>query len=211
MNYFRFTNFAMNKLTFPFTKINAYIILGGLTVVLFGYILMSGGGSADPNTFNAEELFSARRITVAPIVVLLGYITIGVGIMYRGENLIKSLKRTVLALITFIALFSLILLFKTNTPDNVESVHSALANKRFQVINDIGGKTTWDFNSDGTQIHLIFEFGGKVVIDEQVKVLKVNADSFKSEDGKFSYTVKGNEITCTESNKEIIILKETTK
>ena len=76
----------MNKLTFPFTKINAYIILGGLVVVLIGYILMSGGGSADPNTFNADELFSHRRITVAPIVVLLGYITIGVGIMYRGKK-----------------------------------------------------------------------------------------------------------------------------
>ncbi len=86
MNYFRFINLAMNKLSFPFTKINAYIILGGLAVVLFGYILMSGGGSADPNTFNAEELFSARRITVAPVVVLLGYITIGVGIMYRGKK-----------------------------------------------------------------------------------------------------------------------------
>jgi hypothetical protein len=86
MNYFRLTNFAMNKLSFPFTKINAYIILSGLAVVLFGYILMSGGGSADPNTFNADELFSARRITVAPIVVLLGYVTIGVGIMYRGKK-----------------------------------------------------------------------------------------------------------------------------
>ena len=84
------SNNSVNKskttLAFPFTKINAYIILGGLVVVLFGYILMSGGGSADPNTFNAEELFSARRITVAPIVVLLGYITIGVGIMYRGKK-----------------------------------------------------------------------------------------------------------------------------
>lgn len=86
MNYFRFTNFAMNKLSFPFTKINAYIIIGGLVVVLLGYILMSGGGSADPNTFNAEELFSARRITVAPIVVLLGYFAIGVGIMYREKK-----------------------------------------------------------------------------------------------------------------------------
>jgi uncharacterized membrane protein YhaH (DUF805 family) len=74
------------KLVIPFSKINAYIILGGLVVVLFGYILMSGGGSADPNTFNAEELFSARRITVAPIVVLLGYLAIGVGIMYRPKK-----------------------------------------------------------------------------------------------------------------------------
>jgi hypothetical protein len=76
----------MNKLSFPFTKINAYIIIVGLAVVLFGYILMSGGGSADPNTFNADELFSARRITVAPMVVLLGYISIGFGIMYRGKK-----------------------------------------------------------------------------------------------------------------------------
>ena len=58
--------------------------------MLFGYILMSGGGSADPNTFNAEELFSARRITVAPIVVLLGYIAIGVGIMYRAKKIQSS-------------------------------------------------------------------------------------------------------------------------
>ena len=86
MNYFRVTIFAMNKLSFPFTKINAYIIIGGLVVVLFGYILMSGGGSADPNTFNADELFSTRRITVAPIVVLLGYISIGFGIMYREKK-----------------------------------------------------------------------------------------------------------------------------
>jgi hypothetical protein len=80
----------MNKLSFPFTKINAYIILGGLAVILFGYILMSGGGSADPNTFNADELFSARRITIAPIVVLSGYIAIGVGIMYREKKNLSS-------------------------------------------------------------------------------------------------------------------------
>lgn len=75
-----------SSLVIPFSKINAYVILSGLIVILFGYILMSGGGSADPNTFNAEELFSARRITLAPIVVLLGYIAIGVGIMYRGKK-----------------------------------------------------------------------------------------------------------------------------
>ena len=74
------------SLVIPFSKINAYIILSGLIVILFGYILMSGGGSADPNTFNADELFSTRRITVAPIVVLVGYIAIGVGIMYRGKK-----------------------------------------------------------------------------------------------------------------------------
>ncbi|MEX2379597.1 MAG: DUF3098 domain-containing protein [Vicingaceae bacterium] len=35
--------------------------------------LMSGGGSDDPNVFNYDELFSFRRITLAPIVVLIGF------------------------------------------------------------------------------------------------------------------------------------------
>ena len=47
---------------------------------------MSGGGSEDPNQFNPDELFSARRITVAPIVVLIGYAVIGYGIMFKSKN-----------------------------------------------------------------------------------------------------------------------------
>ena len=49
-----------------------FIILGCL-VVLLGFILMSGGGSEDPNVFNEEELFSFRRITLAPFLVISGY------------------------------------------------------------------------------------------------------------------------------------------
>ncbi|MFM2195869.1 MAG: DUF3098 domain-containing protein [Bacteroidota bacterium] len=76
----------MSKLNFPFTKTNAYIILVGVAIITIGYILMSGGGSEDPNQFNPDELFSARRITVAPIVVLIGYAVIGYGIMFKSKN-----------------------------------------------------------------------------------------------------------------------------
>lgn len=68
------------------SKRNYTIILIGLAVIILGYILMSGGGTSDPNVFNAEELFSARRITLAPIVVLLGYGIVGYGIMAKPKK-----------------------------------------------------------------------------------------------------------------------------
>lgn len=69
---------------FAFTRVN-YIILGvGLGVLVLGYLLMMGGGSDNPNVFN-EEIFSARRITVAPIVVLIGYAVIFYAIMKKGR------------------------------------------------------------------------------------------------------------------------------
>ena len=60
-----------------------FIILGCL-VVLLGFILMSGGGSDDPNVFNEEELFSFRRITLAPFLVILGYGVVLFGIMKKN-------------------------------------------------------------------------------------------------------------------------------
>ena len=70
----------------PFKKINYMLLIGGVVTVILGYLLMSGGGSADPNVFNGEELFSFRRITLAPLVILIGYIIVGAGIMYRYKK-----------------------------------------------------------------------------------------------------------------------------
>ncbi|RYD83790.1 MAG: DUF3098 domain-containing protein, partial [Sphingobacteriales bacterium] len=49
------------------------ILLIGLGLIALGFILMAGGGSDDPNVFNADELFSWRRIRLAPTVVLIGF------------------------------------------------------------------------------------------------------------------------------------------
>ncbi len=79
------TQAAPSKLELPFQKKNYMLMLIGIAIVALGYILMSGGGSADPNVFS-EEIFSFRRITLAPIVVLAGYVFIGYAIMYKPKT-----------------------------------------------------------------------------------------------------------------------------
>ena len=44
----------------------------GLVVIIIGLLLMIGGKSEDPNVFNRDEVYSFRRITLAPILILLG-------------------------------------------------------------------------------------------------------------------------------------------
>jgi len=51
---------------------NYRLMLVGLGIIVLGFVLMAGGGSDDPNVFN-EDMFSFRRITLAPIVVLAGF------------------------------------------------------------------------------------------------------------------------------------------
>ncbi|HBK83066.1 MAG TPA: DUF3098 domain-containing protein [Flavobacterium sp.] len=62
-----------NKPTFLFEKINYIILLVGLGIIALGFILMAGGGTEDPNTFDAASLFSFRRIRLAPTLVLAGF------------------------------------------------------------------------------------------------------------------------------------------
>ena len=62
---------------------NYMFIVSGCIVAILGFVLMSGGGSEDPNVFNEEELFSFRRITLAPFMVLLGYGIVLFGIMKK--------------------------------------------------------------------------------------------------------------------------------
>jgi hypothetical protein len=57
---------------FAFGKENYRLLLIGLVVILIGFLLMIGGGSDDPNVFS-EDIFSFRRMTLAPILVLAGY------------------------------------------------------------------------------------------------------------------------------------------
>lgn len=70
----------------PLGKQNYYLILLGIVVLIIGFILMSGGKYTDPAVFNAEELYSTRRITVAPIVVILGFAIEIFAIFYRPNK-----------------------------------------------------------------------------------------------------------------------------
>lgn len=58
---------------FALSKHNYTLILIGLAVIVFGFILMAGGRSNDPQVFN-ESMFSFRRIVLAPFVVFAGFV-----------------------------------------------------------------------------------------------------------------------------------------
>jgi len=74
------------KTGFAFGKENYKILIIGVVIVVLGYILMVGGGSDDPNVFNAEEIFSVRRVRVAPMVILAGFVVVLVGIMKKPKE-----------------------------------------------------------------------------------------------------------------------------
>lgn len=76
----------VRKPGFAFGKENYRILIVGVVLVVVGYLLMIGGGSDDPNVFNAEEIFSTRRITVAPIVILAGFVVVLFGIMKKSKD-----------------------------------------------------------------------------------------------------------------------------
>lgn len=61
-----------NKPQFIFGKHNYKWMLIGLVFIALGFILMSGGGSDDPNVFN-PEIFNWRRIRLAPTLVIIGF------------------------------------------------------------------------------------------------------------------------------------------
>ncbi len=66
-----------------FEPLNYKLLVIGMGIVILGFILMSGGGSGDPEVFDEKALFSARRITIAPITCLIGYVFIVYAIMRK--------------------------------------------------------------------------------------------------------------------------------
>ncbi len=57
-----------------FGKVNYLLMIGGAIVIALGMLLMSGGKSADPNVFDPNEVYSTTRVTVAPILIVLGLV-----------------------------------------------------------------------------------------------------------------------------------------
>ena len=60
--------------THLFDKENYKWMLLGLIVIAIGFILMAGGKSSSPNVFSEKEVYSFRRITIAPILIIAGFI-----------------------------------------------------------------------------------------------------------------------------------------
>ncbi len=69
-----------------FDKGNYMWMLIGLAVLALGFFLMAGGKSSDPKVFNADEVYSTRRITIAPILIIAGFIIEIFAIMKKSKS-----------------------------------------------------------------------------------------------------------------------------
>ncbi|HRS54734.1 MAG TPA: DUF3098 domain-containing protein, partial [Bacteroidales bacterium] len=67
-------------------KTNYYLMIIGIFIIVIGFLLMTGGGSKNPDIFNEKEIFSFRRITLSPILILTGYIIEVFAILYKPKN-----------------------------------------------------------------------------------------------------------------------------
>lgn len=78
-------NQDVNKEQMPFTKRNYITILVGVVLLFVGFMLMSGGGEHTATEFD-YSIFSFRRISLAPVVVIAGFVVVGFGIMKRFKR-----------------------------------------------------------------------------------------------------------------------------
>ncbi len=82
--------FASNKSNaaphFLFDKQNYMWMIAGVLLIFIGFMLMSGGKSQNPHEFHYDEIYSFRRITLAPIVLLLGFAVEVYAIMRKPKD-----------------------------------------------------------------------------------------------------------------------------
>lgn len=79
----------MNNKNFAFQKIN-YIICGiAVAIIILGFVLMTGPASTIEGGFE-PDIFSARRIGVAPVTCFIGFILMIVGILYKKKDTLVS-------------------------------------------------------------------------------------------------------------------------
>jgi hypothetical protein len=83
----------MKNNMFAFGKENYRILLIGLVINIIGFVLMIGGGSEDPNKFDAAELFSPVRLTVSPILIVAGYVVMIYAIMKKPKSDNKEITK----------------------------------------------------------------------------------------------------------------------
>ena len=74
---------------FAFNAKNYKWLLIGLAVNILGFLLMIGGAAENLNDFNKDELFGTRRITIAPMLIVIGYVIIMYSIMKKEKSTSK--------------------------------------------------------------------------------------------------------------------------
>jgi hypothetical protein len=76
---------------FPLDKENYRLMAIGVVLIVIGFILMAGGAPESPDKYN-PGVFSFRRITLAPIIVLLGYALEAYAIMKKPKDKNKEVE-----------------------------------------------------------------------------------------------------------------------
>lgn len=74
-----------NAKAMPFAKTNYILVLIGIALIALGMILMIGGGSDNPDVFN-PKMFDFQHITLAPILVLIGFVVEIVAIFWKQKK-----------------------------------------------------------------------------------------------------------------------------
>ena len=74
----------MDRKNLAFTRVNYILLVIGMVIVVLGFILMSGSGSTE-SAYN-PDIFSARRIKVAPVVCLVGFVSMIFAVMYKPKE-----------------------------------------------------------------------------------------------------------------------------
>ncbi len=71
---------------FVFGKRNFQLLLASIGLILLGFVLMSGGAPTNPNEFEYNDMFSFTRITLAPVIVLAGFVMVVIAIMHKQKD-----------------------------------------------------------------------------------------------------------------------------
>ena len=69
-----------------FDKMNYMLMIAGAVVIALGMFLMAGGKSNDPNVFDPKQVYSSTRITIAPVLIVLGLIMEVYAIFKKSRN-----------------------------------------------------------------------------------------------------------------------------
>ena len=72
-------------MNFNFGKRNYQLLIAGVIVMAIGFVLMSGGGSEDPNVFS-NAIFNTQRLTIAPILILTGLVIEVFAILHKPKE-----------------------------------------------------------------------------------------------------------------------------
>jgi len=74
----------MDKKNLAFGRMNFILLAVGMLIVIIGFILM-GGGSSSESAYN-PDIFSARRIKVAPLVCLIGFVSMIYAVVHKPKD-----------------------------------------------------------------------------------------------------------------------------